>query len=115
MDMTKPDMTTSISSKYKPVLELSNITSFNSDPFSTWRSAFRECCKLASKIIDRQNDFETLGRLQTWCHVGLVRPFGEVALAGAAAGKKYGEENAGDIEALKMINDFDWLKSKFDE
>jgi hypothetical protein len=43
-----------------------------------------------------------------------VRPFGEVALAGAAAGKKYGEENAGDIKALKMINDFDWLKGRFD-
>jgi len=114
MDTSKPDMTTSISNKYKPVFELSNITSFNSDPFSTWRSAFRECCKLASKVIDRQNDLETFGRLQTWCHVGLVRPYGEVALAGAAAGRKYGEENAGDIEALKMINDFGWLKGRFD-
>jgi phosphoribosylpyrophosphate synthetase len=36
---------------------VSNITAFNTDPYSTWKSAFRECVKLSSKIIDRQ-DFE---------------------------------------------------------
>ena len=39
--------------------QLSNISAFNVDAFSTWRSAFRECAKLASKTIDRQNKEET--------------------------------------------------------
>ena len=59
MDISKPDMTTSISSLFKAMPEVSNITAFNTDPFNTWKSAFRECCKLASKTIERQNDEET--------------------------------------------------------
>jgi len=114
MDMSKPDMTTSISTKYKPVFEVSNITSFNTDPFSAWRSAFRECCKLSSKVIDRQNDSETIERLRTWCMIGLDRPHGYYAITGATAGKKYGESNIGNLEALKKINDFVWLKEIFD-
>ena len=55
MDLSKPDMTTSITDKFKPVHEISNITAFNTSPFETWKSAFRECCKLSSKVIDRQN------------------------------------------------------------
>lgn len=113
MDLSKPDMTTSISNKFKAVKALSNITKFNTDEFSTWRSAFRECCKLASQIIDRQKNQETLERLDVWCKVGLEREFGQYAIEGAKAGRTYGEENKGDIEKLKMINDFDWLSGRY--
>ena len=54
LDKTSTDMTTSISSKFKVVEETSNITQFNTDPFSTWKSAFRECVKLSSKSITGQ-------------------------------------------------------------
>jgi hypothetical protein len=114
MDTSKPDMTTSISSKFKAVQEISNTTGFNTDPFNTWKSAFRECTKLSSKVIDRQKDDETQQRLQTWCTKGKDRPFGEYAILGATAGKQYGIDNVGNIEALKKINDFDWLKEQFD-
>ena len=114
MDMSKPDMTTSISTKYKPVFEVSNITCFNTDEFSAWRSGFRECCKLASKVIDRQNDCETIERLDTWCTVGADRPFGKYAIEGAIAGKEYGEANTGNLESLKKINDFEWLRQIYD-
>lgn len=113
MDVSKPDMTTSISKLFIPVQELSNITAFNVDEFSTWRSAFRECCKLSSKVIDRQKDEETIKRLDIWCSVGSDRPYGEYAIKGAIAGRKYGEENQGNLEALKKINDFEWLKEQF--
>ena len=33
---------------------------------------------------------------------------------GAKAGKKYGEENIGNKEALFKINDFKWLKEMYD-
>lgn len=113
MDLTKPDMTTSISNLFIPVQELSNTTFFNVDEFSAWRSAFRECCKLSSKVIDRQKDEETIKRLDVWCSVGNDRPFGEYAINGAILGRKYGEENQGNLEALKKINDFEWLKEMF--
>jgi hypothetical protein len=113
MDVSKPDMTTSISTKFKPVFEVSNITSFNSDPFNTWKSAFRECTKLSSAVIDRQKQGETDARLNAWCTLGKDRQYGEYAIAGAIAGREYGTANKGNIEALKKINDFDWLRNKY--
>jgi len=115
MDITKPDMTTSISSKFKPVFEVSNINAFNTDPFNTWKSAFRECCKLASKVIDRQKTDETEERLGAWCTLNETAPYGFYAYAGALAGKEYGLSNKADIETLKMINNFKWLKEQFNE
>ena len=113
MDVSKPDMTTSISTLFKAMPEVSNITAFNVDAFNTWKSAFRECVKLASKIIDRQDDVDTNYRLNVWCTGGLDRPFGREAIEGAVQGKQYGLENKDNNEALKMINDFDWLRERF--
>ena len=115
MDVSKPDMTTSISSKFKAVHVLSNVTGFNTDPFNTWKSAFRECCKLSSRVIDRQKNEETISRLDTWCTLGLDRPFGKFAVSGAIAGREYGEQHKGNLESLKKINDFEWLKRMFEQ
>lgn len=113
MDLSKPDMTTSISSKFRAVKSISNITAFNTDPFNTWKSAFRECVKLASKTIDRQLNEETAYRLDVWCSTGKDKVFGEYSIAGAIAGKNYGFNNRDNIQALSKINDFDWLLEQF--
>jgi len=114
MNVDTSDMTTSISKKFKAVDKVSNINSFNTDEFSTWRSAFRECCKLASRVIERQDEEETTLRLQTWCSKGEDKPFGKYAMLGAKSGKLYGELNKNNPTALAMINNFDWLKEQFD-
>lgn len=113
MDTSKTDMTTSISDKFKVVEQISNYTAFNTDPYSTWRSAFRECVKLSSKVIEGQLDNETDNRLKIWCTVGEERKNGKWAINGACAGKEYGLANANNVESLKLINDFDWLQEKF--
>jgi hypothetical protein len=113
MDTSKPDMTTSISSMFKIINSISNITRFNTDPYNTWKSAFRETVKLASRTIDGQLDEETDFRLNAWCTKGKTKLFGEYCIAGAKAGKEYGTTYAGDVEALRMINDFDWLEEQF--
>ena len=110
MDTSKTDMTTSISSKFIAVEETANITAFNTDAFSTWRSAFRECAKLSSKTILRQNDEETGYRLSTWCTKGSERSFGDYAIAGAIAGREFGISNINDVS---LINNFEWLKEQF--
>lgn len=115
MDVTRPDMTTSISTKFKPVKILSNVTDFNTDPFNSWKSGFRECVKLSSKVIDRQKDYETDHRLDIWCSVGKDRPFGQYVIDGANDGRKYGVENRDDKDKLKLINDFQWLKDQFEK
>jgi hypothetical protein len=114
MDTSKPDMTTSISTKFKAVHDISNITAFNTDAFNSFKSAFRECTKLSSKVIDRQKNEETEDRLRIWTTVGKDRPYGEDAIRGAREGAAYGMANQGNTEALKKINDFDWLKERFD-
>lgn len=115
MDIEAVDMTTSISDNFKVVSKVSNYTNFNTDSFSTWKSAFRECVKLSSKAIDKNYQEETEERLKIWCTVGRDRPFGEYALLGANAGKEYGLLHIGNKVALSMINDFDWLIKKFEK
>lgn len=115
MDTTKPDMTTSISPLFKVVNKISNVTKFNTDEFSTWRSAFRECVKLSSRAIDGQLDEETEFRLNAWCKRGKDKQFGNAAIHGANHGKKYGESNRKSIEKLRQINNFAWLREEFDK
>jgi hypothetical protein len=43
-----------------------------------------------------------------WCDLGIY------AMRGAIAGRKYGKDNVGNIQALSKINDFSWLKDQFD-
>ena len=109
VDVNSTDMTTNISPRFKAMEEISNITAFNTDPFTTWRSAFRECCKLA--VL---NNEEANSRLDTWCTIA-IGEFKEFAISGALAGKDYGRKNAADPAALSLINDFDWLKNQFSQ
>jgi len=105
MNTSTMDMTMNISNKFKVVDAVSNITAFNTSSFSAWRSAFRECCKLA--VI---NNDEALDRLDAWCQLNEEAPFGFYAYIGALAGKQYGEKNASIPEALAKINNFNWLE-----
>jgi hypothetical protein len=112
MDITNVDMTTGISKNFTAVPIVASPTNFNTDPFNTWKSAFRECVKLASKVID--DSAETIERLDVWCNVA-NGSYANCAIEGAIAGRHYGEYHQGDKEALSKINDFDWLKRKFDD
>ena len=109
LDTSSSDMTTSISKNFKVMNEVSNITFFNTDEFSTWKSAFRECAKLSSKVIDRQDEGETNERLKIWTTKANGR-FCEYAIRGARAGMEFGLSSGAD---LRLINDFDWLKERF--
>ena len=112
VDVNSPDMTTSISPRFRAVDKISNINNFNTDPFTTWRSAFRECAKLASKTIDGQVDTETEQRLDVWCTIANGE-YSKYAISGALAGRQYGQENAGDKPALSRINNYGWLEIQF--
>ena len=113
MNIKQIDMTMSISDKFKVVQEVSNITAFNTDPFNTWKSAFRECVKLASRPIDPRYQEETEDRLNAWCILGSDRPYGDYSLSGAIAGRQFGIDNIAKPEELIKINDFEWLQEQF--
>ena len=113
MDLSNPDMTTSISSRFKVMSEISNITEFNTDPLSTWRSSFRECTKLSSRTIIGQEDSETATRLHTWQFNQSSAPFAEYSRGGASAGAWFGSTYKNDPTMIAKINDYDWLESEF--
>ena len=115
MDMNSLDMTTSISKDFKSMLSISNVTIFNTDPFNTWKSAFRECVKLSSRSINGQVDNETTNRLNIWCTVGINNLYGEYAIKGAIAGKEFGLKYSTDKSMLSKINDWEWLTSEFNK
>lgn len=99
---------------YQPVKNVSNVTRFNKDPYRTWRSAFRECVKLASGIQQSETPRqETIDRLEAWTTVDNGARFGRYCIKGALEGKAYGEEHANDVDALNKINDFEWLREQF--
>jgi len=107
------DFTTSVSESFKVVEEVSNITKFNTDPFSAWRSGFRECAKLASKLIPNQDNSETEHRLLVWCTKGEDRDFGDFAIMGAKEGAEFGKTHKDQPDMLGLINDFKWLENRF--
>jgi hypothetical protein len=107
------DMTTSMAPYFTAVNIIAGVTRFNTDPFNTWRSAFRECVKLSSKIIDNQIDPETEERLDAWCNIGKEHPHGEWCIKGAREGRDYGLKNQNNRDNLNKINNFDWLKNCF--
>jgi hypothetical protein len=110
MPLDNVDMTTSISKYFTAVDEVASVTYFNTDEFNAWKSAFRECVKLSSKVINGQVDNETEERLEAWCTLGSDQQYGKDCIAGAQSGRAYGLANASDINALAKINNFKWLE-----
>jgi hypothetical protein len=108
------DMSTSISEGIKIIPTVSCITRFNTDPISTWRSAFRECTKLSSNLIDGCISEENKHRLEVWTtKADTTKSFYEECLKGARLGKMFGTQFANDRETLNKINDFYWLYQMF--
>ena len=109
------DVTTSVAENFVTVRTVSNVTEFNTDPFSAWRSAFRECAKLAAGQIKNQVPQETKLRLDTWLTVGKESTFGSYVLAGARAGYEFGSENKLNKLELAKINDYEWLREQYEQ
>lgn len=104
------DFTTGLSKRLKVVNEISCITAFNTDAFSTWRSAFRETVKLSSK-----RDKDSKARLERWLTPDNPdADFAEQALLGAQAGAEYGSKYSQKPMRLAKINDYEWLRSQYD-
>ena len=105
IDSHSLDMTLSISDKIKVIAQTSNITMFNTDAFSSWRSAFREAVKLSLKT-----DEESKERLNIWLTKGQDRLYGKDCIAGAVAGVEFSKQFP---NKLYLINDFDWLREQY--
>ena len=102
------DFTTGLGKRFKVMPEVACVTRFNTDAYSTWRSAFRECVKLATST-----DADAQQRLGAWLNA-TEGDYCDNAVAGANAGNDYAGRNRGNTVALELINDYAWLKEYYE-
>ena len=109
------DFTTSFNGHIHIVKKLLSIHKFNSTPFQAWRTAVRECTKLSSGIIPNRNNSEDEYRLDIWCSKFNNVENAEFVESGAKFGREFGTVNKDRPLILKKINDFKWLKDKYEQ
>ena len=104
------DFATGLSSRFKFMPEISCSTNFNTDEFSTWRSAFRECVKLSIS-----NNAESNQRLESWQNPLTTAPFNQAAKLGAEQGIAYATNHSDNPDKLMLINDFAFLREYYEK
>ena len=98
------DLTTSVGKKLKVITEVSNETRFNTSPFYTWRSTFRESVKLGLK-----EDSESQKRLKSWADIDFKQPHAEWAARAVIDAETF--VRSGNDSSL--VNDYEYLKTFF--
>jgi hypothetical protein len=105
---TVPGLDFTLSAAHTVVPICASISRFNTDPWITWRSAFRETMKLAYEV-DLGADIEIEHRLHTWCTYAQGEN-AEHCLQGAQDGVAYYKAVGGDLEMLKLSFDWQWCQ-----
>jgi len=88
---------------------LSGTANFNTDEYSTWRTAFREVIKLKSDYEDVSQE-----RLQVWLTKAKGK-FAQDCLQGANDAVEYYDSVSGDIDQLKLSYEWNWLRDYYDK
>jgi hypothetical protein len=86
---------------------VSGVANFNTDAYSTWRTAFREVIKLKSDYTEISQE-----RLNIWLTEAKGK-FAKDCLQGAKDAIEYYEEVSGDIDQLKLSYEWSWLKDYY--
>ena len=84
---------------------------FNSSPYQTWRTAFRECSKLAQFNAETPS-IDSEYRLDVWT-TQAKGEYAEWCLNGANDGVEYYKQNAGNNTELMKAFRWDWLREYF--
>ena len=85
---------------------LSGTAYYDCDPWTCWRTAFRECLKLRHSLPDVENQY----RLDTWLTVG-EGTNACWSLLGASDAVEYYKQVQGDMIELRRSYEWDWLAS----
>ncbi len=101
------DHATEIAPHYKVIHKIASTTSFNTSPYSSWKSGYRESFKLM-RSVQEKNDKQALERLKIWLTVGMHAKFGEWCLLGAYEGASVAKQRD-----KNFLNNFGALKSIF--
>jgi hypothetical protein len=88
---------------------ISGTAQYNTDEFSTWRTAFREVIKLRADDSDVSKE-----RLDAWLNKA-EGDFAQYSIKGALDADEYYDEVDGDFDKLKLSYEWAWLREKFDQ
>jgi hypothetical protein len=108
---TVPGLDFTLSAAHDVVPICASISRFNTDPWITWRSAFREVLKL-QREVDLGADVEIEYRLRIWKTVAV----GENAswcLQGSQDAAEFYDSVRGDYEQLRLSFDWAWLQDYY--
>lgn len=106
-----PGIDFTLSQPHESVPILSGTAHFNQDPWTTWRTAFRETLKL-QLFMDTQPTLETEHRLDTWLNKAEGK-HSQYSLMGAREAVAYYKEVNGDPAKLQLSFDWDWLRERY--
>ncbi len=90
---------------------LSGVAHYNSDPWSTWRTAFREVVKLRH-YYKTTPDVETEYRLDVW-QKRAEGDYAEWSLRGAQDAMDYYDSVSGNYDSLLLTFEWAWLRDYF--
>lgn len=110
-NMTEFGIDYTMSSAHEVVPIVSAIAAFNTTPYQTWRTAFREVAKL-SQFNDEQPSVENSYRLKTWTTKAEGK-YAEWCMHGANDAVTFYKANSHDKAQLKNAFDWAWLKQYF--
>lgn len=93
------------------VPEISCIGNFATSEYHAWRTAFRECAKLAY-FNSVESDFENKHRLDVWTSYA-KGAYADWVLRGANDGVEFFLESQGDLRYLQKSFRWEWLRERF--
>jgi hypothetical protein len=88
---------------------LSGTAMYNTDSFSTWRTAFREVLKLRAEDSDIARE-----RLDAWMNKA-EGDFAQFSIKGAVDADEFYDEVNGDFNELKKSYEWAWLRERFEQ
>ena len=108
---TDPGLDFTLSKAHDVIPICASISRFNTDPWITWRSAFRETMKLQLEV-DQGAGIEIQHRLKTWLTVAEGEN-AEYCLQGARDGVEYYKSVDGNYQALELSFDWAWCQEYY--
>jgi hypothetical protein len=96
-----------LDSPHEVVPILSGVAHYNTSPWSSWRTAFRECIKLKASLPDVESEY----RLGKWLDVNSDEADPQWSRWGAEDAVNYYDAVNGNFDALKKSYEWEWLAS----
>ena len=111
LETTESDLDFTLSKPHEVVPRLSGTAHFNQDPWTTWRTAFREVVKL-QRYNETKPTVESAYRLKRWTTVA-VGKYAEWSLRGAQDAVEFYKSVDGNHDKLMLSYEWQWLKEYF--